>query len=145
MTKLADKVSKIEKMVEKGYQVKFYFDLFPLVISPEGELVNIFWKENSLGPSLYGFCGWFFFTKIREWSYWIVGFGLAVATKLTTGEGSLTFLGFMAFNALAAYAYPYFLYESKTRKVKVLSNWKAFILTVAIMVVSYVFVLGVNG
>ena len=144
MTKLTEKVSKIEKMVEEGYQVKFYYDLFPLLISPEGELVNIFWKEKSLGPSFYGFIGWFYFTKIREWSYWIVGFGLTVFTKISTGEGSLTFLGFMAFNGLAAYAYPYFLYESKRRKVKVLSNWRALILTVAIIVVSYIFVLGIG-
>ena len=140
MTKLTEKVTKIEKLVKEGYKVKFYYDLFPMLISPEGELENIFWKENSLGPSIYGFIGWFYFTKIREWSYWIVGFGLSVATKIYSGEGGwdLTFLSFLAFNGLAAYAYPYFLYESKRRGVKVLSNWRAAILTIAIIIVSYI-------
>ena len=57
MTKLTEKVAKIEKLVEEGYKVKFYYDLFPLLISPEGELENIFWiaggqpKSNGIGES----------------------------------------------------------------------------------------------
>ena len=59
MTKLTEKVAKIEKLVEEGYKVKFYYDLFPLLISPEGELVNIFLERE---------LSWTF----DIWIYWLV-------------------------------------------------------------------------
>ena len=76
------RLDKIDTLVEKGYLVKtkgvFHF---PILISPQGTVVNAFLRGKYGDDALPGF-SWiaFFFpfvfaTKIRYWRYfWIVGF-----------------------------------------------------------------------
>ena len=75
------KLDKIDALIEKGYSVKTKENNFiPVLISPEGEFVNTFFKSEYGDDSLPGF-SWiaFFFpfvfaTKIRHWKYfWAVG------------------------------------------------------------------------
>ena len=75
------KLDKIDILIEKGYSVKTKEKNFiPILISPEGEFVNIFFKSKYGDDSLPGF-SWiaFFFpfvlaAKIRNWKYfWAIG------------------------------------------------------------------------
>jgi len=75
------RLEKIDDLVEKGYSVKIKNGNFiPILISPEGKFVNIFFKSNYGDDSLPGF-SWiaFFFSfvfaaKIRNWKYfWALG------------------------------------------------------------------------
>ena len=75
------KLYKIDALVEKGYSVKTKEkDFIPVLISPEGKFVNIFFKSKYGDDSLPGF-SWiaFFFpfvfaAKIRNWKYfWAIG------------------------------------------------------------------------
>ena len=82
------RLDKIDTLVEKGYSVKTKgVFLFPILISPQGKVVNAFFRGKYGDDALPGF-SWiaFFFpfvfaTKIRYWRYfWIVGFfGLFVS------------------------------------------------------------------
>ena len=76
------KLDKIDTLVEKGYLVKTKgVFLFPILISPQGKVVNAFLRGKYGDDILPGF-SWiaFFFpfvfaTKIRYWRYfWLVGF-----------------------------------------------------------------------
>ena len=75
------KLDKIDALIEKGYSVKTKEKNFiPILISPEGKFVNIFFKREYGDDSLPGF-SWiaFFFpfvfaAKIRNWKYfWVMG------------------------------------------------------------------------
>ena len=83
------RLNKIDTLVEKGYLVKNKDDFpVPILISPEGKVVNIYFKRKYGNEPLPGF-SWiaFFFpfvfaTKIRDWKYFwflgIVGFILSM-------------------------------------------------------------------
>ena len=75
------KLDKIDTLIEKGYLVKAKSDFpVPILISPEGKAVNIYFQGKYGDDSLPGF-SWiaFFFpfvfaTKIRDWKYfWFLG------------------------------------------------------------------------
>ena len=75
------KLDKIDTLIEKGYLVKAKSDFpVPILISPEGKAVNIYFQGKYGDDSLPGF-SWiaFFFpfvfaTKIRDWKYfWLLG------------------------------------------------------------------------
>ena len=75
------RLDKIDTLIEKGYLVKTKGDfLFPILISPEGKVVNPFFRKRYGDDELPGF-SWiaFFFpfvfaTKIRNWRYfWLLG------------------------------------------------------------------------
>ena len=80
-SEMQSKLDKINILIEKGYSVKTKEKNFiPILISPEGKFVNIFFKSKYGDDSLPGF-SWiaFFFpfvfaAKIRNWKYfWVVG------------------------------------------------------------------------
>ena len=82
------KLDKVDDLIGKGYSVRTKeTNLIPLLISPEGKFVNIFFKSKYGDDSLPGF-SWiaFFFpfvlaTKIRDWKYfWISGFIIFIAS-----------------------------------------------------------------
>ena len=75
------RLEKIDTLVEKGYLVKIKgVFLFPILISPQGAVVNAFLRGKYGNDALPGF-SWiaFFFpfvfaTKIRYWRFfWILG------------------------------------------------------------------------
>ena len=75
------KLDNINILIEKGYSVKTrHKNWFPILISPEGKVVNLFFKSKYFDDYLPGF-SWiaFFFpfvfaTKIRDWKFfWFLG------------------------------------------------------------------------
>ena len=137
---LNKKVLKIEELVKKGYKVEFFFDLFPLLISPEGKLVNIFWREFAQGPTIQGFIPIFHFTKIKEWSYWIFIFLFVTFQENILGSNAVFGLfstAFWGFQVICAFTYPYFVYDSNKRGIKAYSNSKAGIITFVFLVILY--------
>ena len=84
------RLEKIDDLVEKGYSVKIKNGNFiPILISPEGKFVNIFFKSNYGDDSLPGF-SWiaFFFSfvfaaKIRNWKYFgVLGLIVFIVTLI---------------------------------------------------------------
>ena len=80
-SEMQSNLDKIDILFEKGYSVKTKENNFiPVLISPEGEFVNTFFKSEYGDDSLPGF-SWisFFFpfvfaAKIRHWQYfWALG------------------------------------------------------------------------
>ena len=130
------KLDKIDILVEKGYKVKIKKENFiPILISPEGNFVNIFFRKRYGDDSLPGF-SWiaFFFppiiaAKIRDWKYfWSVGlmaFGLSIIESIFNIETSYT----LSFLISLVYGFGYPL----RRWLFVKSNKKEFGISISVL------------
>ena len=84
------RLDKIDFLIKKGYSIKNKNkNLIPILISPEGKFVNIFFRSRFGEDSLPGF-SWiaFFFsfvfaTKIRNWKYFgVLGLIVFIVTLI---------------------------------------------------------------
>ena len=108
------KLDKIDALFEKGYSVKTREkDFIPILISPEGKYVNIFFKSKYGDDSLPGF-SWiaFFFpfvfaVKIRNWKYfWALGLIVFILSIIQSIFNIDTSYGSIGISLVYGFGYP---------------------------------------